>query len=89
MHDFVCKYQYFEIDYVCHRQPVKLLYQGPGTVSTWTGRINMAAELCIRCRRAMLTTDVPYKSVLQKSSRDVMMALTTHSFVGLGKKRLI
>ena len=27
--------------------------------------INLAAALCIRCRRAMVTADVSYKSALQ------------------------
>ena len=51
--------------------------------------INLAAESCIRCRRAMLTTDVPYKSALQKPNSDVMMALTTRSFVGFGNEWLM
>ena len=34
--------------------------------------INLAAALCIRCRRATLTADVPYKSALQYSSQAVM-----------------
>ena len=46
--------------------------------------INLAAVFCIRCRRAMLTADVPYKRALQQSGRDVIMALITRSFVGLG-----
>ena len=38
---------------------------------------------------AMLTADVPFKSALQLSSRDVTRALTARSFVRLGRKRLI
>ena len=70
VHGFVCKYQYLEIDMP---REVLVTCKGPGIVATWMTQNQAAAELCICCRYTMLTTDVP-------------VALTTRSFVGLGKK---